>query len=378
MSANEAKTAWEEYRAREISEVTPLLTSQGYTLDPTQVHTAGERYLMAGAQDVGTGGKKLVLTARRTSTGERVLVKFSTTLKGRKEIERERASRALLHSLKFAQHAFTSPKELQYESEHRFTLYITEFIEEERTLMEHPLNEQFFYALRALETQEGVHATTFAHAATIEEAFGLVDAQHYLTQFASFSSRARASDPDNRELAAVLDEATRTLTEHQTLIERYCGFLTHSDFSPQNLRIRHGRLYLLDYASLYFGNKYESWARFINFMTQHHPALEQMLLTYVRENRGRDEYQCLRLMQVYKLGFLLQFWTGSLAKCEGKLHELVRLRITFWTHALRAVLDDTPFPADEVRAYLAAQAELRSDEEKARQKEILAREQIAV
>jgi|CXWL01.1.fsa_nt_gi hypothetical protein len=373
MGASDEKKAWDAYRERELRDAEPLLKKLGYTLDEKQVHTGGERYLMAGARDVGGGGRKLVLTGRRISDQSRVIIKVSSEPAGIREIERERASRVLLHSLNFATSTFSSPEELLFQKQDGRILFITSYIEEELTFIEHELEEQFFLALHAFETQESVHATTSAHAQTIEETFGIVGAKEYLELFETFRTNAISSDPENERMREVFNRTFAFLHEHRTVIERYSGFLTHSDFSPQNIRIRNRTLFLLDYASMYFGNKYESWARFINFMTQHNPALERMLVEYVRKNRGEEEHLSLRLMRMYKLGFLLQFWTAALAKSEGDLHALVRLRVSFWTEALDAVLRDTPISEDLLHSYLKKQATLRSDEEKARQREILAR-----
>lgn len=378
MGANEEKRAWEAYRERELKEAVPLLKNLGYILDEKQVHTAGERYLMAGARDVGGGGRKLVLTGRSLSDDRRVVIKISSDPEGMKEIERERKSRVVLHTLDFAQNAFHSPDEILYEKREGKVVYITDYIEESQTFIEHELEEQFFLALQAFETQEGVQATTHSHAQTIKETFGMVGAAEYLAAFRDFKKRAEAADPTNSELREVFAKASRFLEENRVVIERYSGFLTHSDFSPQNMRIKSRLIYLLDYASIYFGNKYESWARFINFMTQHNPALEQLLVEYVRKNRSEEEYLSLRLMRVYKLGFLLQFWTAALEKTEGDLHTLVRLRVSFWTEAMKAVLNDTVVPDGLVRAYLEKQAGLRSEEERARQREILARQELHV
>ena len=80
------------------------------------------------------------------------------------------------------------------------------------------------------------------------------------------------------------------MEEHRTVIERYSGFLTHNDFVPHNLRVSGKEVYLLDYSSMLFGNKYESWARFLNFMIHHNRPLELALANYVRTNRGEEEY----------------------------------------------------------------------------------------
>lgn len=370
MPAND-KEVWEAYRAKELLRIQPVLEKLGYTLDATQVHTGGERYLMVHKRDVGGGGLKLVLTGVRTADSKKVVIKVSRDPEGILEIERERESREILSALPFAVWTFHMPQELLYEHVGEYVIFVTEYIEQEMPLLARTLDEQFFMTLRAFETQEGVHATTFEHAAAISDAFGISGADKYLESLDYFSAQAWASDPKNAELALALARTREFLHEHKTVIERYCGFLTHADFVPNNLRVQEHTLYLLDYASLYFGNKYESWARFLNYMVHHNPALESALMEYVRANRSAQEYLSLRLMRAYKLAFLLQFWTKALAHTAGDTHDLVRLRVTFWTKVLCYVLDDVPVPPEDVAFMVAQEARLRTDEEKARQRELI-------
>ena len=365
------REAWDAYREEELRRITPIIANLGYTLDVTQVHTGGERFLMAGARDVGGGGLKLVLTGRDTKSGKRVVIKVSNSTQGIAEIERERECREVLHKLEFASRAFRTPQELVYTKEGPYVISITSYIEQERAFIEHSLDEQFFLALRAFETQEGVHATTFSHAQTIKKTFGMVGVQEYLDTFESFRNRAVTNDPDNTMVRETLERGSEFLQTNKTVIERYSGFLTHADFVPNNLRVSGRDLFLLDYASIHFGNKYESWARFLNFMIHHNAQLEQTLAGYVRENRGEEEYLSLRLMRVYKIGYLLAFYTEALHKTSGNLHELTVRRIDLWTRAMDAILKDMPVPEEVVASYVAELDRLRSEDEKARQKEIL-------
>ena len=376
MGANkdDAKRAWDIYRERELAGVIPYLQQLGFTIDTEQPHLGGERYLMAGARDIGGGGLKLVLMGKRSQDGARVVIKASSEKEGIKEIERERQCRVVLHALDFAMHAFFSPEEILFEIHGPYRVYVTTYIEQTASFVDHKIDEQFFLALRALEAQEGVHATTHTHRSIILDVFGMESAEQYLRSFEIFRKNALAATVGNAELAAALERARELLYENKTVIERYCGFLTHSDFVPNNVRI-HGRdLYLLDYASLHFGNKYESWARFINFMVDHNPPLGQALTDYVRKNRGEEEYLSLRLMRVYKLAFLLQFWSGAVAHASGDLAKLAQLRIWFWTQVLIAVLDDTPVSTENRERYLEGKDRLRSEEEKVRQRELLGRQ----
>jgi hypothetical protein len=373
MSPNDLHKAWETYKERELPGVHPALLKLGITLDDEQVHLSGERFLMAGARDVGGGGYKLVLVGRKEESGRRVIIKVSSDPEGIKEIVREREARRILGKLDFASETFATPEEFYFGKRAGLTICVTAYIEQERGFLARPIDEQFFLALRAFEAQEGVHATTYEHARTIRDAFGVADVRFYLTAFKAYCADACAHDPSNEALAEAFRLARDFLSDNSSVIEHYSGFLTHADFVPHNMRISGNRLYLLDYASMHFGNKYESWGRFLNFMVHHNPALEGMLARYVRENRGKDEHLSLRLMRVYKLGFLLKFYTGSLALTSGDLHALVRARIIFWTNVLGALLADIAVPEEVIEQYLRERNRLRSAEENARQREILGR-----
>lgn len=366
--AHASRADWERYRAGELARMTPRLTQLGFELDENQVHTGGERYLMTG--------HKLVLSGVRTSDNKRVIIKVSSHPSGMHEIESEHRARAVLKNINFAYRNFFIPEELLFEKTPTFCISVSAYIEQERPFIMHSVEEQFFLALRAFETQEGVHATTSSHAAAIKEAFGTMGAREYLSAFTLYMETALAEDPGNAELEQVLRRAWEFLNAHRTTIERYSGFLTHNDFVPHNLRVNGKDVYLLDYTSILFGNKYESWARFLNFMVHHNRPLELMLSDYVRLNRGEEEHLSLRLMRVYIIGILLHFYTTALRKTEGDLNALVRLRIGFWTKVLAAVMDDKPVAEELLAPFLAEQERLRSAEEKARQKEILGLEKV--
>lgn len=372
MGANE-RAYWEEYRTRALHAIEPVLGRLGFMLDERQVHLGGERFLMTGKRDVGGGGQKLVLTGTRITDGARVVIKASNEPQGIAEVERERRCREVLHAIDFAVRAFKTPHELYYGTHGDYVISVTEYIEQERGFIEYPLEEQFFLALRALETQEGVHATTSSHTNIIKTVFGMVEAADYLRNFETFTERVHTTLPERVELVMLFKKAGTFLSTHRTTIERYSGFLTHADFVPNNLRVKGHDIFLLDYASIHFGNKYESWARFLNFMVHHNPALERLLVTYVQKNRSEEEYVSLRLMRVYKLGFLLAFYAESLKKTSGDLQELIERRITLWSAVMQAVLEDKPTPHEVVESYLSELERLRSDDEKARQKELLGR-----
>ncbi len=371
--STDSKTQWETYRDTELANVTPILETLGYMLDQTQVHLSGERFLMAGARDVGGGGMKLVLTGMRRADSLRVVIKASRNPDGQQEIERERAARERINRIPFAYHAFTVPRELHFSYEGPFLVSIVEYVTQDIPLLSRPLNEQFFLTLKALECQEGAHATTGVHTAHVRSSFGLSNAEAYLHEFDTFAAAAENAVPHNEKLAQIFRDATHFLHDHRTTLERYAGFLTHADFAPNNFRVRGHELYLLDYASIHFGNKYESWARFLNFMVHHNPDLERTLARYVKENRGPDEYLALQLMRVYKIGFLLKYYAEATTKTEGATHELMQTRLSFWTLVMQCILDDCAVPPEAINTLLEKERILRTEEEKARQREMIGR-----
>ena len=367
---NKVEREWEEYKKEELELFTPIVNALGYTLDEKQVQIGGERYLLSP--------HKLVLTGKRTHDDKKVIIKVSTKVTGVAELIHERTCREALSSIDFAYNTFFSPEELLFVQKDNYAIAVTSFIPQDITFIARPLQEQFFLALRAFEAQEGAHATTYGHMKMIDGLFGSRNSGDYLCTFATFHKSAVANSPDNDELREAFVRAEKFLSENSATIERYCGFLTHHDFVPHNLRVVGRDIYLLDNTSIDFANKYEGWARFINFMTQFNPELEKSLVEYVRRNRSEEEYLCLRLMRVYKLGFLLKFRTESVSKTSGDMLLLAKLRITFWLHAFTSVLDDTYLPREEVEAFVAKQGTLRSKDEQERQKEISLRQQVSM
>lgn len=365
----EHKTNWEQYREAELAHAERVAAGLGFILDERQVHIGGERYLMTQKRDVGGGGLKLVLLGKRTGDGKCVVIKFSTDPDGMSEIESEHTARHLITNLDFAYHAFAAPEELLYKKDTEHAISVSAYIEQESVFLSRTKEEQFTLALRSFKTQEGVHATTYAHAKKIQGALGMIHAEDYLSSFADFTKEALLADKD-ATLAETLDKASQFLRKNKTTIEQYCDFLTHSDFVPHNLRIVDSQIYLLDYASIHFGNKHESWARFLNFMMLYNPELEQALLQYVKDNRSEEEYLSLRLMRTYKLGFLLSFYAGQLDKASGNLRLLAKERITFWTKALEATLEDRPLNEEALQTYKQSRDTLRSEEERERQREL--------
>ncbi len=353
------KQQWELYKKQELENAKPVLDELGFILDEKQPHIEGERYLMSGY--------KLVLLGKQKKDQKKVIIKVSSRKPGKKEIEYEHQARQKLNKINFAYHSFFLPAEILFTRHKNFLISITIFINQPKPFLAYSFSRQFFLALQAFEAQEGVHAIAYSHLKDIKKIFKIITPADYLNSFADFKKNILFNQP---ELANLLNSAQDFLKNNQQTIELYSNFLTHSDFVPHNIRIVDHQLYLLDHTSLYFGNKYESWARFINYMTLHNQNLAQALADYVLKNRGQKEYLSLRLMRVYKLGFLLQFYVQSFLKAEGNLRLLSQKRIEFWSQVLKNVLADTQTPTEIIKAYQRQRDSLRSQAEKTRQKNL--------
>ncbi len=362
MKANEMKENWEKWRDEELIRARFFLSRFLYTLDDEQLHIGGERFLMSG--------RKLVLTGKNDKDGTRVVIKFSTEKSGMAEIRHEQETRRALEDVSFSYHSTTFPDQLFWEDSSDHVILITAFIEQPIVFIKLPLQEQFFFALQLLESQEGTHVTTREHEETLKLLGKTMRAEDYLKSADEYCQQIIQHLPEQAKLHQILEYAKIFLCEHRTTTGRYCGFLTHTDFVPHNFRVAGKQITLLDHTALIIGNKYESWARLINFMMLHNPDLERLLVDYVKENRGSDEYLDLMLMRVYKLCFLIDYYTRSYQKTDGDLHELSKERITFWSSALDSILHSQAVPREVIDHYKDVCQRLRSSEERKRQKEI--------
>jgi len=357
---------WKTYRDTELEALMPLLDSLGITLEDEQPHLMGERFLMQAVTTAS--GRKLILLGQGKD-GTRVVVKATRDPKGAEEIRHERACRALLLKIKFAYEVFHSPEELHFLESKGFTISVQRFIEQDSQFIDRPLKEQFSLSLSAFKAQEGTRATTYGHLKEVRRSFGVYDADTYIRAFSTFADGIRRHGKDEG-----IDELLRTaearLKEEKDTIEQYTGFLTHTDFVPHNFRVVGDDIYLLDHSSLRFGNKYEGWARFLNFMALYNPELEEALTEYVRINRAPEELRSLTLMRIYRLGEIVWYYTRTLEACEGDLKTLNRSRVDFWAKMLAATLAGERLAPAEIAAYRAMRDSLRSEDEKRRQREL--------
>jgi hypothetical protein len=359
---NNYKKNWQNYRDEELDKVTPILKELGFILDSEQVHIGGERYL--------SGGKKLVLLARRELNNEKVVIKVSSDREMSAEIKKEWQSRQILKKINFAYHIFFSPEEILFKEQEGYTIFITEFIEQESTFLARPLKEQFFIALKAFEAQEAVHATTYEHSSIIEKSFGIWDGQRYQEDFTKYYKNIRENLPDKKDLNICLDDAKRFIRKNTKTINLYANFLTHWDFVPHNFRVADHNIYLLDHSSIRFGNKYEGWARFLNFMMLYNQDLEKLLIDYIKNNRSSREYLSLRLMRVFRLTELIWHYVKTIDNAEGDLKVLNKKRIDLWTNALVGVLVDKQLSKSTIDEYQQVRDSLRDEEENLRQQNL--------
>lgn len=352
--------SWQEYCETELRKIRPLLTDLGFALDQEQIHLGGERSVISG--------KKVVLLGRRLRDGKRVVIKASSSLAGKREMELEHTCRTVLDQIQFAYNIFLSAEELLWQEEQGCRLSITAFLEQDLPFLERPFKEQFFLAMKAFETQESAHATTYEHLRVIRGTFRVFETETYLDQARIYQETVVTGLPSEASLQTLMERGRLFLEQGRERIEQYNGFLTHGDFVPHNIRIVGRDLYLLDHYDIRFGNKYDGWARFLNFMLLYHRELEGALLYYLEKNRGAEEREALHLMRVYRFMELVWYYTTRLEKSTGTLRELDHARIFFWADALQSALDKTSLPETRIKQYQKLRDSLRSDDEKKRQK----------
>lgn len=363
MSKNNPQQTWQDYLDSELPLISNLIKAHGYILDGNQPHIKGERFLMQAITT--TAGRKIILYGRNQDN-VKVVIKATRDKSGKEELRHERTRRTLLHDINFAYDVFHSPKELHYIEKNGFIITITEFITQTSTFLERPLEEQFSFLLTALKAQEKTRATTGKHIRTIKNTFNYRTSTDYVRLhqgFLTFLERQNTA----LETIKNLKRTHSRITNQKENIEQYCGFLTHTDFVPHNLRIKDNTLYLLDFSSLQFGNKHESWARLLNFMTLYNRDLEKILIDYVEQNRAPEELQSLQLMRLFRLGEIITYYTKKVQESTDDLQKLNHHRISFWSDVLAAELNNQRVSPEIVVHYQNVRDKLRSPEEKERQ-----------
>lgn len=362
---NKPERAWKKQNEQEFVVIIPLLSELGFEIEEEQPHLGGERPLMQAITTAS--GKKFILVGRRTSNRHPVIIKITNQKEGAHELAHERTCRAALQKINFAHEVFFSPEEILFVERSGYTISAQAFIGQERPFLDRPIEEQFSLALKAFKAQESAHATSYQHLRLVKSSFGAINTLGYVKKFGEFKKNILVNLPQNSHLEKLFVDAQNFLMGNIETIKQYSGFLTHTDFVPHNFRIVGDKIYLLDSSSLRFGNKYEGWARFLNFMTLYNRTLEEALVQYVRDNRTPEESLSLKLMRIYRLGEILWYYVDKLQKTTGDLHTLTKKRIAFWTAVLEAMLSDMPVPKKIIEEYQSSRDMLRSNDEKVRQ-----------
>ncbi len=354
------KKHWRDIFKDDLIEITPLVERLGFSLDDSQTHLSGERFLMTR--------NKLVLSGKKLSDDTPVIIKVAKHPEGRKEIEKEKRARDTLLSVAFSKESLLFPTEILYQHHKEWVLLVTEYIPQKKVFVEHTLEDQFFMALRSFETQEAFHATTFEHLKYLKDVFPIRYARDYLSAYNSLLSSLKDSGADS-EIIKTVDKGYALLGDNKRIIDEFCNHLIHTDFVPHNFRIREKSILILDCAAIEFGNKYEGWARFLNYMVIHNNSLNLLLLQYLKDNRTDSDLFNLTLMRIYKIVYLLDYYHRSLQKTSGDLHTLTKIRIEFWHTILVSLLENTEIHESFIEEYRQKRNSLRSPEEQERQKE---------
>ncbi|USN91815.1 MAG: hypothetical protein H6782_02995 [Candidatus Nomurabacteria bacterium] len=353
----DAKKQWEIYTKTELSILGPLLAKQGIELDYNQPHISGERFLMSG--------KKVVLIGKSIDSGERLIIKSSADVSGIGEIEKERLVRQTLEKLPFAYSPLLAPKERWFDKNDNRIIVVTEFIDQPKPYLSLPLIEQFDLAIQAFRMLESAHVTTAGHKKIIKNIFSIWSAESYQKQAILFAQEVKSD-----EVVKTLQDCLAELSNRHEDIERYCGFLTHDDFALHNFRFRDKVIYLIDQSSLIFGNKHESWARFLNYMLLYNRELGQALLQYLKDNVAEEELASLRLLRIYKVMELLNYYSKATNQSGGDVLALSKRRIVFWHYVLIQLLTGKAIEESAITSYQKDRDRLRSEEEVARQREL--------
>ncbi|MBU1046197.1 hypothetical protein KKH36_00225 [Patescibacteria group bacterium] len=353
---------------KEIQNISPILKELGYSLNQTQPHIIGEKLNMQAVTTAS--GKKLILEGINLKNNEKVIIKITKDPRGIKEIQHEHRCRKALENIIFSYNQFYSPIEILLTKKGDYLISIQSFIKKEKNFIDLSLEKQFDLSLQGFKTQEGAHATTYRHLKSIAKTFGRVNSNWYIKSYKRFQENILRKLPQNKELQTLLEKGLKELDENKIIIEQYCNFLTHTDFVPHNFRVVDDKIYLLDHSAIRFGNKYEGWARFLNFMTLYNRPLEEALIFFIKNNRTSEEFVSLKMMRIFRLGEIIWYYTNLLSKTSRDLNTLTKSRIKFWTNVLEAILQDKLISEKDVNEYKKLRDSLRSHEEKERQKDL--------
>jgi len=352
---------WQNSVSKELENIEQILKPLGFSINAKQPHISGERFLMTK--------EKLVLVGKYQKDDKRVIIKVSKEKNGKEEIVNEKNIRDALTKIAFTNNRLFLSNEIYFGSTENYLIWITEFIEQDKVFAAHSIEEQFFMIMNVFDMQESFHANTFENIKIASKVFPIWNAETYLDSFERLKKNILILQSNNITLKEILEEAGKLLHENKDLVNTHCGYLTHTDLAPGNTRINKRKTYMIDLTSMLFGNKYEGWARFLNWAIIHSPNLEKVILEYVKANKDEEEYLSLQLMRIYKATFLIDYHAKSLKKTSGNLHILTEKRVELWTTILGHLLNDRPMPSQIIYQHRSDCSNLRSPEEIERQKE---------
>lgn len=341
----------------EIKALEPRLEAMGFELLSNQPHISGERTYQSQT--------RLVLEAIHTETDQKVVIKTSKDPEYKKELRYEKEVRDLLERIDYADQALLSPKELFYIERDDYIFYISEYIEQDKVLGAHTLDEQFFMILPVLESMETFFISTYEMQKGVAKICPIYDYKRYHDLTLQYKESIETLLPEKKDL---FDKALTYFEDHQKEVEMFTGYLLHDDLVPHNMRIQGRKIYMLDHATMRFGNKYDTWARFLNYMTVHGPELKDKLYDYIQKERKREDYLSIQAMRVYKTFMILDYYVGVHNSTEGDIQALALVRMNFWADTLESIIEEKPVPQERIDEYVNARNNLRSKEETERQK----------
>lgn len=345
---------------KEINSLSKLVSTIGFELEAEQPHIDGERFLASP--------EKYVLVGKRKKDGLKAIIKASSFALAKKEIKTEKRVRDIISSFAPFKKAILIPKEVFFGKKKQYQIFVTEYIPQEKVFISLPFKKQFETIVETFNKREVLNGKTFKAVQSMYKDFPFLKTEGYLDNFKKFQNSVleKYRTPGIEE---AMGEAYKYIRANAATIDQQCEHLVHSDFAPHNFRVNGDQLYTLDCSAFLFGHKYEELARLLNYMVIHNPLLEKKIKNHILKTGGANEYLNLRLMRIYKIQFLLKFYTQALSKTTEDLLALTTHRVEFWEEVLRCVMQDRDLDSKILQVYLNNRDNLRSEEEKKRQRE---------
>lgn len=362
MRATLTKEEWIKLVEISVSELKTLAIKQqiNLELENDQPNIKGERFLMSG--------KKVVLIGRYNNM--RAVIKYSNDKDGIAEMKSERENKKKFLNLDFIKSKFSFPPELFWYNSGGKAILISEFIEQGASFISMPNSAQFKIIIKLLESLEGVYIITSSHLKQVNKLKDTKNISDYINQYDTWMNTVKSLRGSDKELMNLLQIGKDKLAANYENLRMTSNYLTHTDLVPHNFRYRDGEIYFLDHTSLTFGNKYENWARMINFMSIYNRELESNLVEYIKRNRRGEEYKAFRAIRYYKLLQLIEYNAKSYEKSEGDLKKLCESRIKLFKRIFAATLNDTQLSLEHHTEFIKDLESYRAKDEIERQKSI--------